>query len=400
MNSKRITRLVPLFALMAGCSETPAQPEPAAPAAATEIEQALTDLDIGKGVAAARATLEARLAGGALARDDRARVDVALAKHLEATDRERAVALLEDASSLEDAEAQKLLFRLLSGNAPPEPWKRRGNDAPPPPSAFAFARYFPAAKGELKVEVPVVVIGASSSPSADVGAFHVAAALRQNAFDACGLCDEVKTSIHTSIHHTPLWSAIPQFAATMERALVALYVDAETIPPERYAEWLAVSPAAARAAIDRGEGLIAVKERSSAPPLVTLVAPRASQFLTVESALAVMDELPKAPVVVKLHSGLSNDEIQHGVRAQFGAFRSCYENLTRRRAGARGMVTASFTVLASGKLEDVRLDMAPSLDDAEFRACFEGGVARIVYPAWSMDPKAKTTVRYPVVLEP
>ena len=58
------------------------------------------------------------------------------------------------------------------------------------------------------------------------------------------------------------------------------------MPPERYAQWLAAPIADIKAALERGEGFAAVKERPNAPPLVTIAAPRSSQFHGVESSNA------------------------------------------------------------------------------------------------------------------
>ncbi|WP_394845514.1 AgmX/PglI C-terminal domain-containing protein [Pendulispora brunnea] len=396
------TRITFALCLLAGCGETATAPGTApAPANVTSdgaLEQALVDVDIGQNLAAARETLTTTLASGAVSKEDRVRADLALAKLLESTDKERAITLLEDAASLNDGAAQKRLFRLLAGRDAPSSWSRNSWDAPPPPSAFAFARYFPAATPDNEVDVQVLVFGGDSRTTNRLGTFHVDDALRSNAVDACGLCNEVKTSIHAGTTHKEFWSAIPAYAAQMEKALVVLYVDEETMVPERYAKWLAAPAADLHAAFARGEGLVAVKERPGAPPLVTVAAPRVAQLLTVETALAAMHELPKQPVTVKLQDTLTKNEIQRGIRAHFGAFWSCYESLVARRPEARGRANLSFTVEASGKVEDARVTLDGTLEDAEARPCFEKAIRTIPYPAWSKNASAKTTVRYPIQL--
>lgn len=398
MNSMRIRTLCALF-LLAGCGETSAAPAPTpAPvdvASEGALERALVDVDIGQNLAAARETLTTMLASGALSKEDRVRADLVLAKLVESTYKERAITLLEDAASLDDVAAQKRLFRLLAGRDAPSSWSRNTWDAPPPPSAFAFAHYFPAAAADNEVDVQVFVFGGDPRTTDTLGTFNVGDALRSDAFDDCRLCDDAKSNIHVGRTHKEFWSAIPAYAAQLEKALVVLYVDEETMVPERYAKWLAAPAADLRAAFSRGEGLVAVKERPGAPPLVTVAAPRVAQLLAVEAKLAVMDELPKRPVVVKLDGALTQNEIQRGMRAHFGAFWSCYESLTTRRPSARGAATLVFTVEASGKVEDMRIALDGTLEDAELRACFERAAGTIYYPAWSKNPLAKTTVRYP-----
>ncbi|HEU4537798.1 MAG TPA: AgmX/PglI C-terminal domain-containing protein [Polyangiaceae bacterium] len=391
-----------LFALflLAGCGETSAAPG-AAPAPAdvapeSALERALVDVDVGRNLAAARETLTTMLASGSLSKEDRVRADLVLAKLLEPTDKERAIALLEDAASLDDGAAQKRLFRLLAGRDAPSSWARNTWDAPPPPSAFAFARYFPAATADNEVDVQVFVFGGDARTTDTLGTFHVGDALRSNAFDACRSCDEAKAGIHVASTHKELWSAIPAYAAQLEKALVVLYVDEETMVPERYAKWLAAPAADLRAAFSRGEGLVAIKERPGAPPLVTVAAPRVAQLLTVEATLAAMGELPKQPVTVKLDDALTKNEIQRGMRAHFGPFWSCYESLIARRPDARGKATLSFTVEASGKVEGMRVALDGTLEDAELRPCFEKAAGAMHFPAWSQNPSAKTAIRYPL----
>src|SRR5262249_388443 len=160
---------------------------------------------------------------------------------------------------------------------------------------------------------------------------------------------------------------------------VVLYVDEETMPPERYSKWLAAPAADLHAAFSRGEGLLAVKERPGAPPLVTVAAPRVAQLLTVQADLAAMTELPKQPVTVTLHDALTKNEIQRGIRAHFGAFWSCYESLLTHRPEARGSAHLSFTVEGSGNVQDARVTLDGTLDDPELRACFEKATRSIHY---------------------
>jgi hypothetical protein len=384
----------------------PNQTDPAATGAPTEttaqlsLEQILADSDTGRDPANVRAALEKVLADPAISKEDRIRADMALARVVEPTDKERAVSILEDAVSLGDEGAQKRLFSLLSGHDAPSPYRQR-DDTPVAPIAFAFARSFPAATPDREVEIDVLTFGTPRDRSAEaLGTLEIGSALRQNAVDACGLCDEVKTSIHTHRSNERLWSAIPHYSGRIDKALVVVYVDQETVLPERYAKWLAAPLADVNASLARGEGLVAVKERPGAPPLVTLAAPRASQLLTVESTLAQMKELPKEPVPVKLASGLSKEEVRSGVQARWSGFKACYEGLLQKQPKAAGAAEIAFTITATGEVADARVSLDPALEEPAHRACFDKVVASLRYPAWSKDPSAKTTVRYPIHFSP
>jgi hypothetical protein len=395
--------LAPFFGAVACSNAPPLDGAPAAPPAASStdaLEQALTDVDTGRDPARTRAALEATIADGATSRGDRARADVALARLMESTDKERAALLLEDAVTLGDEDAQRRLFTLLAGHEPPSRWRQR-DDTPVAASAIAFAKYYPPATPDAKVEIDIVRLGPDTTQAqAALGTFSIGAALRQNAIDACGLCDLVKTNVHTHESHEGLWSAIPTFTARLERALVVLYVDEETLVPERYAHWMAASLGDVRAAFARGDGLVAVKERPGAPPLVTIAAPRVSQLATVEASLAGMKELPKEPAAVKLESGLSKEEVRSAVQARFHAFKGCYESLLERRPKAGGHAHIAYTITSTGSVTDATVSLDPLLEDPEHRACFEKVIASLRYPAWSKDPKAKTTVRYPIRFSP
>lgn len=412
--NKIVSSVIVLGLLGTACSNGGApDPVPGAPAAAAAaaagpaaangnaaLEQALADVDTGRDPARVRASLEAVVADPATSREDRSRADVALARLLGATDKDRAVAVLEDAVSLGDSDAQNQLFTLLAGHAPPSPY-RQHDDAPVAPIAQAFAHYFPAATPDRKVSVDIVEFGPTrdSQTQEALGTFAISTVLRKNAVESCGVCDEVKTNISTHRSHERLWSAIPQYAGgKLDQALVVLYVDAETMVPERYASWLAAPLGDVTAALEHGQGLVAVKERPGAPPLVTIAAPREAQLVTVEAALAAMHELPKAPVPVKLASGLSKEEIRDAVQARFGAFRGCYRELLERQPRSSGTAQISYTVKNTGEVTDAKVSLDPGIEEPAHRACFEKVVATLRYPAWSSDPKDKTTVRYPIVL--
>lgn len=362
------------------------------------IEEALADAETGANPTAARDRLEGILADPATDRDDRGRVSLALSRLVEKLgDKDRAVSLAEEAVVAGNKDGEKQLATLLTGSALPSPWARRGNVAVSD-SARALAKYFPAAVPGRAIEIDLVQLGGLDRDETSSSTFDVGAALRERAIQACGLCDAVETNIHMTHSREPFWTAMPRYASRFDKALVVIYVDAQTMPPERYAKWLALPLADIQSALSRGEGLFAVKERTGAPPIVTIAAPRAAQLKTVEAKLAETQSFTAKPVTVNLPAGLSKDEIQAGVRSRFPAFRSCYEALTARKPNAAGRLDFAYAVDGNGKPRDVTVDLPSSLDDAEFGACVKKAVESIAYPAWTQDPKASTTVRYPLTL--
>jgi hypothetical protein len=396
-----------LVALVLGCSgEHPsgtATAESTTASVANSVDEAIADAETGRDPALSRTRLEALLADATLPKADHAKVALALSRLVESTDRERAISLVEDAiASGDEDEASNRLFQLLTGKEIPSSSSRRIPQAPTAQSALALARYFPAATPARPVEIDIEKIGVSDErapwPS---GTFDIASVLREQAIGRCGACDDVKTNIRTSTVRSALWTSIPARAAQLERALVVLYVDAQTIPPARYERWMAASIAEVKEAIESGDGLVAVKERSGAPPLVLIAAPRAALLPTVEAKFAETSDLPLIPKRIALEKRLSNAEIQDGVRRRFGAFRTCYEELQTRTPTAQGQITMSFTVVGTGAVTDVTNTVSGTIDDATFRSCMTSAMTRTVrYVSWSRDPHDITTVKYPIVFQP
>lgn len=395
--------LAPLVAAC-GTPDAPGQAPAAAtsastPAAAAEptLADAIADAETGRDPAGTRARLESALADANLDKKTRGEVLVALAHAVESTDKERAADLLEQAVVLGDANAEDRLYALFTGHAPEAP---RPFDAPIAESARALAQFFPAARPDNHVEIAIVAFGHHDSRASDAaGTFAISEALREKATIACGVCDQVKTSIHTGFSRYRFWSALPRATET-DKALVVSYVTADSLPPARYAKWLGADVADIEAAFARGDGLVAVKTRPHAPPLVTIAAPRVTRLATVESALAAMRELPKAPVTVKLPRGLTPDEVRAGVRERFAVFRGCYESLLTRRSGASGKIEIGYTIPATGGVSEPVASLEGSLEEPEFRACVEKTLRTLRYPSWSNDPAAKITVKYPIVFNP
>lgn len=406
MNSKLVSLAALTLALAACGNGAPTtQSTGAATTAETtqigSVDEALADAETGRDPAAAQARLETLLGDASLKKEDHARVALALSRIVEkAGDHERAIQLAEDATASGNEDAEKQLFLLLTGKTSPSQWSRRGDQGSPTDSARAFAKYWPAATPDRQVEVEMYLFGGGGSKESVQSPFDVAAALRQNAVDACGLCDEVKTKIHTHSSRETFWTGIPKYASKLDKALVVVYVDAETIPPARYEKWLAAPLADIQAAIGRGDGMVVVKERPGAPPLVTIAAPRMSQLGTMEAKLAGMSTLPLAPFTMKLPEALAAGEIQGAIRARFGAFRKCYEELLARKPGAGGKIELAYAIGNDGTPRDVVVNVPAALDDATLVACVKTTAEKTTYPAWSRDPKATTTVRYPITVTP
>ncbi|MFO0676492.1 MAG: AgmX/PglI C-terminal domain-containing protein [Polyangiaceae bacterium] len=362
------------------------------------VEEALADLDTGKSPPAARAKLDAALAQGEMPKEKRGAALLALANATLPTDREKGITLLEEAIAQGEEKAESKLFSVLTGHELPSGsrWNRGG----PPPAAFAEAlvKYFPENPQDHAVHVDLLGFGGTRSLE-NLGTFNVAAAIRQKDAQVCASCPETKTNVRASMRFKTSWTGIPESVAQMETSLVVLYLDKETMLPERYARWAAAPLADIQAAIDKGEGFVAVKERPNAPPLVTIAAPRATQWRQTEAALASTSSIPDKPLYVKF-DGLDKEEIQFGVRGRFPEFKKCYEKVLSVKKDAAGDVEFAFAVTGKGTVTDLVVTGTGALDEAGMKACMAKGLEGAKFPEWSSDPAARTTVKYPVKFAP
>lgn len=398
----KLSSLAVLALGLVACSNGSAIPNAADASPRSSVDDALAEAETGRDPAASRTHLEAILADTqTTGKEDRARVSLALARIVESTDKERAITLTEQAVALGNDDAEKHLFQLLTGKEEPSSWQRRTTPASLPPSAKALAKYWPAATPDHPVEIEMYSFGGLDEwEGGPKGAFDVGSVLRDQAVEACGLCDEVRTKIHTHSSRATFWTSIPHYASSLDHALVVVYVDQATIPPARYQQWVAAPIDTIEDALSRGEGFVAVKVRPSAPPLVTIAAPRFTQLAAVEKAFSEMATLPMKPVTVTLPEQLAPSEIRSAVRSRFSQFRSCYDALLKTRPTAAGTFEMAFTVSNDGTTKDLNVTMPASLEDPTFRACVESAAASFTYPAWSHDPKSSTTVRYPITVTP
>jgi hypothetical protein len=395
------TSLAFLALALVACGNGSSVPSAADAAPRTTVDDALAEAETGHDPAASRARLEAILADTTTAKEDRGRVSLGLARLVESTDKERAIQLTEQAVSLGNEDADKHLFKMLTDKDPPSVWARRSAPGPITPSAKALAKFWPAATPDRSVDIEIYEFGGLDEwEGGPKGTFDVGSVLRENAVDICGLCDEVKTKIHTHQSREPFWTGLVHYNAQLEHALVVVYVDQETIPPARYQQWIAAPIDSIESAINRGEGVVAVKTRPSAPPIVTIAAPRFTQLAAVEKAFSEMATLPTKPVTVALPENLTPAEIRSTVRGRFGQFRNCYNALLKTNPTAAGTFEISYTVANDGTTKGATIALPAALEEPTFRACVQSAAETFTYPAWSRDPKSTTTVRYPITVKP
>jgi hypothetical protein len=404
-------------ALAAGCAvpvDAPAAdlPEPvAAPKAqgvALRLEQAERSLDVGRDVAGARASLEEALRDPSMTLDQRDQARLALSRALEAGgDREAAVAPLEalladhpegqETPAEEAAEAR--LRKLLTG-VDAEPPSAHEDARPAPAFAHALTRYFTTPNaGNAPIEVSLLAFGGSIERSDRLGTFAVDRAVREDRRQACSLCDD-HLSIRMHSSRTGSWVGIPKSRARLGKSLAVFYFDlgGKRIPA-RYDAELPLPSAEIAARLERGDGLVAARERPGAPPAILIAAPREAQLAEVEEALAAMKTLPVEPVTVQLKAALRPEEIQGVVRASFGAYRACYESVLKNDPAAAGTARLHFSIRGDGAVEGVSVETPEgALHDATFEACMSTPTRGLVFPA--NRATTPTVVTYPIAFAP
>jgi len=194
-------------------------------------------------------------------------------------------------------------------------------------------------------------------------------------------------TVSETVEGNPRWS----------KSLAVFYYDLGTgrIPP-RYDRYLPIPGARVDETLHQGKGLVAVKQRDGAPPIVLIAAPRWGQLDKVEEAFSRMTQLPAEPAAVELDAGLSSSEIQVVMRGARKQMRGCYESLLARSPDATGKLVFSYSIGPDGKVSDARLDDGTTLSEPEFQRCMLGVVGELRYPASGKT----TTVKYPVSLTP
>lgn len=400
-----LVALAPACASQAGPTADPPAETPVVNSSAVRLERAERGLDTGADPAAARAQLVAVLDDPTSTLDERDRALLALSRAEEALgNKEGAIAAIEKllaahgddrggAFPAEEA-AEKRLRQLLTGREDAEGRVDVRSSRVAAPIAHVLAGYF----GEderRRTSIRIVSYGRPSEESEKLGTFALAESLRQKARDACPLCED-RPNIHTSFSGHGSWTALPRTAEARANALVILYVDGKDPLPARYESHLPMAAADLAARLAKGEGVIAVKKREGAPPVVLLAAPRPSQLPDVEEQFAMMKALPDAPAAVTLKASLKPNEIQAAVRASFGAFRACYETLQKTSKGVTGKVTMSFAITPEGGVDALSAEPEASMKDAAFLGCMETAMGKVRFPAGG----SRTTVKYPIAFSP
>lgn len=412
-----LVALVPAIVL-AGCVNPPdadsrdldehtaaAAAEPAVADAAVRVEQAERALEVGRDVAAARATLAAVTGDKNAPPDVRERAAMSLSRACEVLkDTECAIRTVEDllAAHGDDRrwpgaeKAEKRLRKLLTGKDEKDSLQQRHLDKT---SAFAHVLAGHFAKKDTKepVEISLLAFGSDGHTSRDLGTFNVEDALREKAQQDCPACDD-GLKLRAWFSQTDSWTAIPAMKSRLGGSIVAFYTHLADPIPARYDELLPIAMSEVTAHLQKGEGLVVAKERAGAPPVILVAAPREAQLAEVERTLAEMDKLPVSPVVVKVSPNVTQHEIKGVMRANaMPALKKCYEELLGRTPAATGKLELSFAIEGSGELTGLEAKATDTLDDATFVQCTANGVKGLRFPA---SGAARTTVKYPFTFSP
>ena len=372
---------------------------------AERLERALRKLDRNEDLADAHAVLEAVLANRPATIEQRDEARLGLSRALEAQgDEEGAVAAVEAilAAHTEDGHypardaAEKRLRLLLTGKPEGETF-RLPRDKPLPPVTSALAKLFePDVDG--KVLVDIYLFGSPGRARSDV--FDVAEAKREeNAFNL-----SASAWVGQSVSQSSSWTSLPQAIAEKrqdmaqaDRSLLVFYFDlGDNRVPSRYDAYLPLPSAEIAAVLESGQGLVAMRRREGAKPTIVIAAPRGGQLATVEEVFAKLEELPSTPVKVPLGDGLLPGEIQGRVRAKFGVFRACYEELLSRDKEAQGKVEVELVINGNGGVERAAVSGDASLLDGKLQTCVLDGFQGLSFPAVGKETK----VRYPLVMTP
>jgi hypothetical protein len=399
--------VAPVDAPASDLDEPVAAAVPQAQGVALRLEQAERSLDVGRDVPGARAAVEEVLRDPSITREQRDAAHLAHSQALESGgDREGAISEVEallaghperDPWPLADA-TEARLRKLLTGSEAAPKRSRPDEGRPVAPFARALARYFPVPADEKQpLEIAVAAFGGSGA-SERLGTFDVPGAIRERRREACSLCED-NLRIHSHSSGFGSWVNLPGVRKEVGSAVAVYYFDLGDRIPARYDADLPLPSAEIAARLERGDGLVAARERPGAPPVIVIAAPRAAQLADVEEALAAMKTIPTEPVVVPLKAPLKPTEIQATVRASFGSFRICYEAVLKQSPTAAGTASMHFAIRGDGSVEAVSAEVSEgALRDPTFEACMTAATSALVFPAnRAVSP---TTVTYPILFTP
>ncbi|MFO0547638.1 MAG: AgmX/PglI C-terminal domain-containing protein [Polyangiaceae bacterium] len=371
------------------------------------VERTLRELDRGGDPHATRVALEALLADPAIGADDRTAALLGLSRALEAEgDLDGAATAVETVLMSPDARehgatrdaAERQLRRLLTGHEN-ETVPSLGNGEPTAKVAHLLSKYFPAdATGRTLVDICVF----GEHGHLESGIWDIADAKRLEGEASVGSDQRVGQSISSS----GSWIALPRMmgeqAADMpqpDRSMVVFFYDlGDNKVPARYDAYLPIPSAEIEAALEQGNGLVAIREREAGKPLVVIAAPREAQFATVHAVFADLAELPTEPILVPLEKKLLPGEIQAVVRSEFGALRKCYSEARTRDASLEGKLELSFSIDGEGVVTTAALGEGSTLTEATLASCALDMVKRLHFPASGASEPTKVT--YPVVMTP
>ena len=375
--------------------------------ASTRLETALRSLDRGTDIDGARRALESVISDESATPDEQDEARIGLSRARESLgDKEGAITAIEEliASHASNGRfpareaAVKRIRKLLTGSDA-EPPTLFGNE-PYAPVAKALAGYFdPDEEGDTLIDV--LAFGSNGDSLEQNKSFAIAAAKRDLLRQACSFCEN-STKVFQSISRSGSWVDMLRVTGEVEpsmpqldRSMVVVLFDLESNRvPSRYDEYLALPSAEIAAHLEKGEGLIAVRERKGARPTIVIAAPRTGQLPAMEEAFSKLTTIPKEPLVVAVEPKLTGNEIQGVVRANFGLFRSCYEELLKRDSKAGGKVNLKFEIAADGTISTVGTDPADTtLADEKAVSCMVEHTSHLRFPASGHSTK----VGYPVV---
>jgi hypothetical protein len=393
----------------AGAGASDFEVDPGISVAEGRLESALRDVETGRNLPAARGVLERALADEVLTSDQRDDARLALSRLYELQgDREAAIRAVEELLGSHRAEtrfgsrdlAERQLRKLLTGNEAEPPSHRNPGEVAP--IAGALASYF-AKEKDGTTRAQVLIFGRSPDEGRHSPMLNFSGALQEKRREECPLCTE-SVGVNSSISQVSSWVSIPAALAanpatepSLGSSLVIYYYDLETNRiPSRYDAHLPMPSEAVARRLEAGEGLIAVRVREGAPPLVLLAAPRWAMLSEVEKAFAQMRELPKEPTPVRLDSRLRPSEIQAEVRSAYPKLRACYETHVATVPDAEGKIVMGFSIDAEGRTQDVKATEDSSLQDAQLQRCFVEVFGALRFPAAGKN----TTVKYPIALSP
>jgi hypothetical protein len=367
------------------------------------IAQARARLDANKDLASMKIDLQAALTTERVAASDAAEAKLLIAKmDLALGAKDQAIESLEailatqpyrsDTNVAQEAsEALRDALRTSDKRRQVEPFSP---DAEFAPIALALADYFPVKAGTSQVKI-VTFGGRGASASSDA-TFEIGNAARSKAAAACALCESLKVSTSFSRHGD--WAGMFSEREMLEESLVVYYYDlgANKIP-SRYDSMLPMPTKEIDAELEKGNGLVAAKQRAGKPPVIVLAAPRPVQLRAVQTAFAEMKTVPQAPVTVKVSAGLMKDEIQAVVRSGTKKFRVCYESLLQANPNASGTFELAFAVDGKGVVNGAKVTTkSEPLRDPTFLGCITKETEGLEFP----ETHGETTVRYPITVHP